>query len=200
MRDNMTVEDAINVVHVLGRDLTSNGYEDVGKLVSAATCLVSYVHEQAAELEHERARRQGDGHREAASLEGHRLENGADGGGRRAFLAGRGVHAGETLYLLTYCGWHAVRYESNIPRAQPCLYFPLPGVREDIVFWVPREARFVWPEELRLAPRSALRVGRRQRDGVRSGDPNGLCSIRGLGRYSNDDRRSSRATGIPGRC
>jgi hypothetical protein len=153
MRDNMTVEDAINVVHVLGGDLASNGDEDLRKLVSAATSLVSHVQEQAAELERERARRQGIGHREAMALKGRRLESGADGGGRRDFLVGRGVHAGETLYLLTYSGWHPVRYESNIPRNEPCLYLPLPGVREDVVFWVPREARFVWPEELRLAAR-----------------------------------------------
>jgi hypothetical protein len=153
MRNNMTVEDAINVVHVLGGDLASNGDEDLRKLVSAATSLVSHVQEQAAELERERARRQGIGHREAMTLEGRRLESGADGGGRRDFLAGRGVHAGETLYLLTYSGWHPVRYESNMPRNEPCLYLPLPGVREDVVFWVPREARFVWPEELRLAAR-----------------------------------------------
>jgi hypothetical protein len=152
MRENMTVEDAINVVHVLGRDLASNGDDDLGKLVSAATCLVTHTQEQAAELERERARRPGIGHREGTTLEGHRLENGADLGGRRDFLAGRGVHGGETLYLLTYCGWHPVKYESNMPRNEPCLYLPLPGVRDDVVFWVPREARFALPEELRQVP------------------------------------------------
>jgi hypothetical protein len=140
-------------VHVLGGDLASNGDEDLRKLVLAATSLVSHVQEQAAELERERARRQGIGHREAMTLEGHRLENGADGGGRRDFLAGRGVHAGETLYLLTYSGWHPVRYESNMPRNEPLLYLPLPGVRQEVVFYVPREARFAWPEELELATR-----------------------------------------------
>jgi hypothetical protein len=108
------------------------------------------VQVQAAELERERARRQGTGHRQATTIEGDRLEAGADGGGRRDFLAGRGVHAGETLYLLRYCGWHAVRYESNIPHAQPCLSFALPGLRDDLVFWARREAPFVWPEELPL--------------------------------------------------
>jgi hypothetical protein len=152
MRDNMTVEDAINVVHVLGRDLASDGNEDVQRLVSAATWLVSYVQEQAAELELERARRHGIGRDETATAEGHRLER-ADRGGRRDFLAGRGVHAGETLYLLTYCGWHPVRYESNMPRNAPLLYVPLPGVREEVVIGVPREARFAWPEELRMAGR-----------------------------------------------
>lgn len=153
MRDNLTVDDAINVVHVLGCELASNTNEDMRQLVSAANCLVSHVERQAAELERERARRQGIGHEDTTNRKGQRLENGADGGGRRDFLAGRGVHAGETLYLLTYCGWHAVRYESNFPREHPCLYSPLPGVREDVVFWVPREARFVWPEELRHVPR-----------------------------------------------
>lgn len=153
MRHNMTVEDAINVVHVLGCELASDGNEDISKLVSAATSLVSHVHEQAAALERERARRQGIGDRAATTSKGHRLENGADGGGRRDFLAGRGVHAGETLYLLTYSGWHPVRYESNMPRNESCLYLPLPGVREDVVFSVPREAWFAWPEELRQVPR-----------------------------------------------
>jgi hypothetical protein len=93
----MTVDDAINVVHVLGSDLARNGDEDMGKLISAATCLASHVEEQAAELERERARRHGTGPREGATPEGHRLEVGTDVGGRRDFLAGRGVHAGETL-------------------------------------------------------------------------------------------------------
>ena len=153
MCETMTVEDAMNVVHVLGRELASDGNDDMRKLVSAATSLVSHVHEQAAELERVRARRHGIGHHEATAAEGHRLENGVDGGGRRDFLAGRGVHAGETLYLLTFCGWHPVRYESNMPRNEPCLYLPLPGVREDVVFWVPREARFACPEELQRVPR-----------------------------------------------
>jgi hypothetical protein len=153
MRDNMTVGDAINVVHALGREFASNGDEDRRRLASAATWLVCHVHDQAAELERARARRHGTGLHEAALPEGHRLEDGTDGGGRRDFLAGRGVHAGETLYLLTYSGWHPVRYESNLPRNEPLLYLPLPGVREEVVFCVPREARFVWPEELRLAPR-----------------------------------------------
>ena len=37
MPDNMTVEDAINVVHVLGCELASGGDEDVRELISAAT-------------------------------------------------------------------------------------------------------------------------------------------------------------------
>src|SRR5574338_414961 len=90
---------------------------------------------------------------DAGAPSGSPLKEGSDGGGRRDFLAGRGVHAGETLYLLTYSGWHPVRYESTMPRYVPVLYVPLPGVREDVVIPVPREARFAWPEELRLAQR-----------------------------------------------
>jgi hypothetical protein len=95
MRDNMTADDAINVVLVLGCELASDGNDDVRKLLAAATSLVTHVQGQAAELERERARRQGIGHHEATTLEGHRLENGADGGGRRDFRARRSVHAGD---------------------------------------------------------------------------------------------------------
>jgi hypothetical protein len=63
------------------------------------------------------------------------------------------VHAGDTLYLLTHAGWHSVRYESNTPRNEPLLYLPLPAVREEVVFRLPREARFGWPEELRPSAR-----------------------------------------------
>jgi hypothetical protein len=59
------------------------------------------------------------------------------------------VHAGETLYLLTCVGWHAVRYESNMPHGSPVLYLPLPGVQEEVVIAAPHGARFAWPEELR---------------------------------------------------
>jgi hypothetical protein len=109
--------------------------------------------EQSLELERERARRHGLRPGDTRIADGHQLEDGRDGGGRRDFLAGRGVHAGETLYVLTYAGWHPVRYESNMPGNEPFLYLPLPGVRQDIVLYVPRQACFAWPEELRLSPR-----------------------------------------------
>jgi hypothetical protein len=152
MQDSLTVEDAVNIVQVLGNDLASDRNEDVQKLVSAAAWLAFHVHGQAEELERERARRHGFGQRDSAMSEGHRLESGVDGGGRRDFVAERGVHAGETLYLLTYNGWHPVRYECALPRGEACLYLPLPGVREDVVFWAPRQARYAWPEELRQMP------------------------------------------------
>ena len=63
------------------------------------------------------------------------------------------MHAGETLYLLTYSGWHPVRYQSNMPRNAALQYVTLPGVREGVVIGVPREARSAWPEELQTAVR-----------------------------------------------
>ena len=45
-------------------------------------------------------------------------------------------------------GEHVVRYESNMPRYEPVLYLPLPGVRADVVFRVPCEARFAWATDL----------------------------------------------------
>jgi hypothetical protein len=153
MRNQMTIEDATNVVNVLSDDLACNPNEEVRELTTAARRLVRHIAEQSSELERERASRRSIAPGEARIPDGNPLEEGTDGGGRRDFLAGRGVHAGETLYLLTYSGWHPVRYESNMLRNEPLLYLPLPGVRQDVVFWVPRDARFVWPEELQLLPR-----------------------------------------------
>jgi hypothetical protein len=150
MFDQMTIDDAINVVRVLSEVLAHDGDEDVRELVAAAKHLVRQLEEQACELERERARRHLMSRNGSPLPDGNPLLEGRDSGGRRDFLAGRPVHAGEGLYLLTCAGWHAVRYESNVPR-EPVLYMPLPGVREDVVLAVPREARFTWWDELRLA-------------------------------------------------
>ena len=122
-------------------------------LACAARRLARQVEESSPELERDRARRQGLRSGDTGVPAGHRLHAGTDGGGRRDFLVGRGVHVGETLYLLTHAGWYPVRYESNMPHGALVLYLPLPGIREEVVFGVPREARLTWPEELRLAPR-----------------------------------------------
>jgi hypothetical protein len=42
-----------------------------------------------------------------------------------------------------------VRYESNFPARDAVLYLPLPGVWQDVVIGIPRDARLAWPEELR---------------------------------------------------
>ena len=90
----------------------------------------------------------GIGSTPAPRVDGMSLRNGTDAGGWREFLAGRPVHAGDTLYLLTSLGWHPVRYETNVPRKSSFLYFSLPGVREDLAIMAPRDARFAWPDEL----------------------------------------------------
>jgi hypothetical protein len=152
MYDQMTIDDAVNVVRVMSDVLAHDGDEDVRELVAAAKHLVRHIEEQSCELERERARRLGVNGRHGSRFpDGDPLIEGTDGGGRRDFLSGRPVHAGEVLYLLTCAGWHPVRYESNMPHGQPVLYLPLPGVREDIPLAAPRDARFVWPEELRPA-------------------------------------------------
>ena len=149
MHDEMTIDDAINVANVENDLLIDHADADVRELAIAAKRLVSHVGEQSREAERQRARRKGLPQEDAGLVEGHRLEEGTDGGGCRDFLAGLAVHAGQTLYLLTCAGWHAVRYESNMPHNAPVLYLSLPGVQAEVVLAVPRGARFPWPEELK---------------------------------------------------
>jgi hypothetical protein len=148
MRDEMTIEDATNVVNVLSDVLACDANEDVRELATAARQLVRHIAEQSSELERERARRREVWRVVTCASRTNPLKEGTDGGERRDFLAGRSVHAGEPLFLLTCAGWHPVRYECNCPAREPVLYLPLPGVWEDVVIAVPRDARLGWPEEL----------------------------------------------------
>jgi hypothetical protein len=148
MYDDRTIDSAINVANLLSDVLASDPNRDLQELVMAARRLVRHISEQECELERERARRQALARGYAGFTDGHPLEEGADDGGRRDFLAGRPVHAGQTLYLLTGTGWHGVRYESNMSGKEPVLYLSLPGVRQDVVIAVPREARFAWPADI----------------------------------------------------
>lgn len=162
VHDEVSVEDAVNVVNAINDCLAPDANDDVRELAVAAKRLVHHVDEQSRELERERARRRALAGREARLVEGHRLNEGTDGGGRRDFLAGRPVDAGETLYLLTSIGWYPVRDESNMPR-RSLLFLALPGVREDVVFVVPYEARFAWPEELHSGREHSPATHRRTR-------------------------------------
>jgi hypothetical protein len=149
MCDEMAIDDAINVVRVLGDERAGDRDGVVSSLARAATRLLHHIDELAFELERERARRHDLKRGDTRIPGGHLLLEGMDGGGRRDFLGDRPVHAGEALFLLTCAGWHPVRYESNLPRGEPVLYVPLPGVREDVVIRVPRDACLAWPEEVR---------------------------------------------------
>jgi hypothetical protein len=127
VRDEMTIEDATNVVNVLSDVLACDANEDVRALATAARQLVRHIAEQSSELERERARRRSLARGDVRVPDGNPLKEGTDGGGRRDFLAGRPVHAGEPLFLLTCAGWHPVRYESNFPAKESVLYLSLPG-------------------------------------------------------------------------
>jgi hypothetical protein len=149
MHTEMTVDDAINVAKVAGDLRARDVDEEVRELAIAARRLARQVEEQSLELERERARRRDRGSRDARGPDGAPLIDSQDGGGRRDFLAGRPVHAGEGLFLLTCAGWHPVRYESNVGCGGPVLYLPLPGAWQEVVFAVPRQARLAWPDEIR---------------------------------------------------
>ncbi len=148
MDHEMTIDDAANVVRVIGDERADDPDRDVSALARAARRLLYQVDELAFELERERARRHRLRHGDTRMPDGHALLEGMDGGGRRDFLGERPVHAGEALFLLTCAGWHPVRYESNIAAGEPVLYVPLPGVRDDVVIGVQRDARLAWPEEV----------------------------------------------------
>jgi hypothetical protein len=149
MYDDMTIDDAANVVRVFGDERADDTDRDVRALASAAKRLLQHIDELAFELEREQARRHGLKPGDARRPDGHLLLEGMDGGGRRDFLGDRPVHAGEALFLLTSAGWHPVRYESNVAGREPVLYVALPGVRKDVAIGVPRDARLAWPEEVR---------------------------------------------------
>ena len=88
MRDEMTIEDATNVVNVLSDVLACDANEDVRELATAARQLVRHIAEQSSELERERARRRSLARGEVRVPDGNPLKEGTDGGGRRDFLAG----------------------------------------------------------------------------------------------------------------
>jgi hypothetical protein len=145
----MTIGDAINVANVIADCVAPDAESDLRELAVAAKRLVRELGEKAQELERERARRQSTAGERLPSVDGMSLREGADGGGWRQYLAGRPVHAGDTLFLLTSLGWHAVRYESDVPRRTSFLYLSLPGVRDEIAVAVPHEACFAWPDEVK---------------------------------------------------
>jgi hypothetical protein len=147
--DDITIEDAINVANVISECIATDAERDLRELAVAARRLVRELGDQARELERERARRRSAAGKETSLVYGKSLQQGADSGGWREYLAGRPVHAGDTLFLLTSLGWHAVRYESDAPRRNSFLYLSLPGVREELAITVPREARFAWPDEFK---------------------------------------------------
>jgi hypothetical protein len=143
MREEMTIDDAVNVFSVVADEDVHDDDRDISARACAAIRLVNYVDDQSLEVERERTRRHGLRRGDTRIADGHRIEGGWDGGGRRDLLAGRGVHAGETLYLLTDAGWHAVRYESNMSRSEPLLYLPFPAFEKTFssVFHAKRSSR-----------------------------------------------------------
>jgi hypothetical protein len=86
--DEMTIDDAINVANVIGDCLSTEADADLRELALAARRLVSAVHEQADELERERARRRSMVPRATPQVDGAWLEDRLDGGGWRQFLTG----------------------------------------------------------------------------------------------------------------
>jgi hypothetical protein len=125
-------------------------------LAEAGMALVRALRRQARELEGERAR----GYRDDAShVRGARLVDGNDGGGRRQYLRGEPVHCGDGLYVLTFNGWMAGRYERA--RETATFWFSVPGVAEECVIRVQPDMMFAWPSGVTPGRGSELKGGPR---------------------------------------
>jgi hypothetical protein len=147
MRDEMTIEDATNVVNVLSDVLTCDSNDDVWELAAADRQLVRHIAEQSSELERERARRRSLARGDMRVPDGNPLKE--QRRRRPARLPGGAPSTRSPGCSSDVCRLASQRYESNFPAREPVLYLPLPGVWQDVVIGVPRDARFAWPEELR---------------------------------------------------
>ncbi|MDQ3520990.1 MAG: hypothetical protein M3434_01425 [Gemmatimonadota bacterium] len=86
-----------------------------------------------------------------SDVEGHEMGVREEFGEPRHYLAGRAVHAGEGVYLLTPLGG---RYESSRDRDGELVgwfYFSLPGCGwRDFSIPVEPAMRLAWPDEVKL--------------------------------------------------
>jgi hypothetical protein len=112
-------------------------------LARAGATVVRALRRQALELERQRGRNYRD---ESPRVQGARLVDGTDGGGRRHYLRGEPVHCGAGVYLLTFNGWMAGRYERSEDRAT--FWFSVPGVAAECVIPVQSDMLFAWPSEV----------------------------------------------------
>lgn len=153
-------DDALDIVCVAERrrqdgDLDATDFPSE-LLAEAGATIVRALRRQALELERERARGYRD---EAPRVQGARLVDGDDGGGRRQYLRGEPVHCGAGLYLLTFNGWMAGRYERS--GNQTTFWFSVPGVAEECVIRVQPDMLFAWPSDVTAGRRSELPMGPR---------------------------------------
>lgn len=125
-------------------------------LARAGATVLRMLRRQAFELERECARSNRD---EVSRVQGARLVGGDDGGGRRHFLRGEPVHCGAGMYLLTFNGWMAGRYERSANRAM--FWFSIPGVAEESVIPIQPDMLFAWPSDMERRRRSGLSNARR---------------------------------------
>lgn len=125
-------------------------------LAKAGATILRALRRQARELERERGRSYRD---EAPRVQGAQLVEGHDGGGRRHYLRGEPVHCGRSLYLLTFNGWMAGRYERSGNRAT--FWFSVPGVVDESVIPINADMRFAWPREVKPGHRSEQLIGPR---------------------------------------
>jgi hypothetical protein len=147
--DVMDPADARNIL--LNAESDDVSRLDVRSVIVAGLSLDQELTRVARELESLRARTRSlrSADTLTTQVEGHPLVEGRDGGGPRHYLAGRPVHAGNPLYLLTLLGWMAARYEWGYRPGTPCkLYVRLPGARNAMEIRYVDDALLAWPDQI----------------------------------------------------
>lgn len=147
--DVMDPADARNLL--LDAESDDHSGLDVRSVIIAGLSLDQELRRVMHECESLRARtrRTGSANTLATQVGGHPLVEGRDAGGPRHYLAGRPVHAGHGLYLLTQLGWASGRYEWGYqPGTQGKFYVRLPGANDLVAVHIPDGARLAWPDEL----------------------------------------------------
>lgn len=128
----LSEDDALDIVGAAERrrqdgDLDATEFPSA-LLAEGGATIIRALRRQARELQRERARSYRD---DTPRVPGAQLVDGDDGGGLRHYLRGEPVHCGVGLYVLTFNGWMAGRYERSGKTAT--FGFSLPGVPDECV-------------------------------------------------------------------
>lgn len=144
---DIPIDDAINILAIAKESDPAD--VEIERVLGAAAVIQQELNRRADDLDRMRSIAHSIGRQANIPVgEGHELVLEWDAGGRRYFLNGRPVHAGDSLFILTFRGWMSGRYEWTYDDSPPLFYWALPGVNDLLVFRLPAKARLAWPDEI----------------------------------------------------